>query len=400
MEDDELFECRIAAVRPTLPRRADPLDGARLAQLEAILTEQDPDAETTSGVETTRAADRRRLIDPDPVPRARPSRPARAARGSRTGGASGPSRPSSTRGRTAFGLAASLLVLVVIGGLAGGLWQVHGEPAEARAVTPPPLETTRVAGGPERALADLAESLADAPADGALLESSAARSAEASAADAVGGLEPGREPGAEAVQFQFWAIEITPDDAETPSRYMQPARQTIVSHADGSVSLEQVAVGPVTAEGIPAEDPDAPRSGDVIWQQDFAPGEFMYLFKEPYDAQDWSSYLREGEGIEGDASTLEYFRAVNDLLSERKLAPGKQSSLVGFLASLPDVVLEGATVDRLGREGVSFSVTEGDTKNVLVISPELGVIAFESVYLGTDDTYVDAPAVMNYTSWY
>jgi hypothetical protein len=351
MIDDKQLDQMLAAARPALPRRGEDLGAASLALMESIMREGTGERERGSANdESSQAASDPEIAE---APRARQRTQAR---------------------RVYFGLAASILALLVISGIAIGIWPTAGNLAEARAMTPVLLKTTKIDGDSEEVLSELSEALpAQEPDDGF------------------------QEGAASTVQFQFWALEMSPD---APTTHMQPQRQTLETRSDGTVVLEQVAVGPVNAEGVPVEDPDAPQPGDVIWRQEFRAGEYMYLFKEPTDTADWGAYLREGEGLEPGASTSDYFQAVTDLLSERKLSFGKQSSLVLFLASLPNITVEGDTHDRLGREGVSFSTTEGDWKSVLVISPEFGVIAHERVYLGTDTTYVKAPAVMSYVSWY
>ena len=49
---------------------------------------------------------------------------------------------------------------------------------------------------------------------------------------------------------------------------------------------------------------------------------------------------------------------------------------------------------------MGFVAPDGDYRRMLIISPELGVLAYELVYTGSSRTDVPSPAVIDYKAWY
>lgn len=84
----------------------------------------------------------------------------------------------------------------------------------------------------------------------------------------------------------------------------------------------------------------------------------------------------------------------------REITSLESASVNPGLATLPDIHVEGELIDRLGRPGVGFVAPDGDYRRMLIISPELGVLAYELVYTGSSRTDVPSPAVIDYKAWY
>ena len=264
-------------------------------------------------------------------------------------------------------LAAALLVALMVIGTSFSVWP--GPRSAAMAVTPKVLETQPLAGGAEELLMNLSRSIETAD--------------EGSPSSAI--------------RFQFWALTFAPDE---PPRSMQPQETRIEDLPDGRRSLETRALQPLGADGELTVDADAYDVNELVFQHIFEKGEAVGLFSKPSVDTEWGALLREGEGLPADANAAGYFRAVSNLLSEHALSRSEQSSLVRFLAALPNIQVEGQTIDRLGRHGVSFSAPDGDYRRMLIVSPELGVLAYETMYTGSQRTDIPSSAVIDYKAWY
>lgn len=199
------------------------------------------------------------------------------------------------------------------------------------------------------------------------------------------------------IRYQFWALSFSPD---APPKSMQPQDMTIQYFPEGSKAIQTRALQPRDADGNPIHDSEAYEVDELIFQHTFAEDEPVGLFPKPVADTDWDALLREGEGLEPDTDTAGYFRAVSNVLSEHQLSQAQQSDLVRFLAILPDIQVAGQTVDRLGRSGVSFLTSDGDYQRVLIISPDQGFLAYESIYVGSERTDIPSPAVIDYKAWY
>lgn len=270
--------------------------------------------------------------------------------------------------RMHFGIAASVVALLMVAiGLIASPWPHRTAPAQA--LTPELLSVKPLPGDAGGQLMSLSEALKNS----------------------------GDEAPSDVARFENWALEFSPDN---PPKAIQPQRTELKQLADGSYLLEIVAGAPVGRDGNPLEIHTPHPAGTVLLSHHFEPGESPFEFAIPTEDTDWSSLLRDGEALSADAHTAEYFRATAHLRSEQALSRKEQSSLLTFLASLPGIRLDGETTDRLGRTGVSFSVEQGNQRFVLVVNGDLGLLAYEQIYIGSDRDDLEAPAVINYLAWY
>lgn len=269
-----------------------------------------------------------------------------------------------------FAVVASLIAILVVAATSMSLWP--GQTPLARAVTPQPLVAVPLDNQqPETLLLSMSESLRGA-----------------------------HQPAAQRVRFQNWALAFTPDD---PPRSIVPQRFDIISLPDGSTVSERRAAGNFDSAGHQLSGSDGPAPGTLLDRHTYQPGQYGYLFSSPDGVTDWGAYLRSGGGLGATPSTGDYFTAVKNLLVERALTSLQQAEMLAFLATLPDIRVDGTVTDRLGRTGVSISTESRDpgrTLDVLVVTPTRGVIAYENVYTGTDRSDLQAPAVIDYNAWF
>lgn len=202
------------------------------------------------------------------------------------------------------------------------------------------------------------------------------------------------------VKFQTWAMAFDPVD---PPSFMQPEVAELTFNADGSSVYRVTAAAPVDGAGRPIAAADALPAGAVISEDRFAAGSFPNLFPEIPPAVNWKTYLASALDASTDLNAGEVFGAVRLLLSERSLSSAQQASLVQYVATLPDVRLHGEVTDRLGRTGAYIStdaMAPGEYQDVLIISADLGIIAHEVMYIGTDREDLASLTVTEYTGWY
>ncbi|WP_067244586.1 hypothetical protein [Microbacterium resistens] len=264
--------------------------------------------------------------------------------------------------------AASVLILVAVAVL-GGISLLR--PPAAVAATPALLVAEPVPGTARENLMSISESVR---------------------ADGIGA--------SDVVRFQTWALSFDPESGEPPSQIF-PEEHLIRRSADGAVEIEVRAGTPTAADGTAVPDP-TPAPGAVLWTDTRPAGEGAGFFGDvPGSAAEMAEFFRASGVLVGESSG-EYFSAVRLLLSERTLDAEQQAALVEFLATLPDVAVDGSVTDRLGRRGVSVSTDSrapGEYRDTLVLSAAQGVLAYEATYIGSSRTDIPSPAVIEYVAW-
>lgn len=274
---------------------------------------------------------------------------------------------NSSRRFERLSLAAALLAVLLLLGTALSAW--HEPTSPAVAATPRIVQAHSLKGEARELLMDLSQS--------------------------IGG--PGHAVAPHTIRFQFWSLAFSPD---APPKSVQPQEMLVEYLADGRKLLESRALQPRSDDGKPVDDPEAYDVDEMVFRHTFEKDEPVGLFPKPSADAEWGELLREGEGLPANASAAGYFRAVSNLLSEHPLSRSEQSGLLRFLATLSGIRVEGQVVDRLGRPGVSFSAPDGEYRRVLIISPTRGVLAYESLYTGSDRTDIPSPAVIDYKAWH
>lgn len=264
-------------------------------------------------------------------------------------------------------VAAALAVLLAV---AVGMLTARPAPVYATA-TPPLLAVTPVEGTSKDLLMRLSEELPDTPA-------------------------------AESIRFQSWALALTiGDEGVVQSVAVEPEVRVVEHRPEGS-RIEVRRGEPYDSNGNKIQ-VDGYQVGELIWEQDFRAGEFPYVFAEPpTDAAAYPEFLQAGSVVP-DPTTGDYLNLVRDLLGERALTGAQTRAAVEFLATLPDLQVEGRVTDRLGRTGISYTTDSrapGEYVERIIISDTgLGILSSETTYVGTDRPDIQAPAVISYTAW-
>jgi len=279
------------------------------------------------------------------------------------------SRVAPLRRRTPVFLSVAAAVAVLLA-LTIGMLVVSRPPTVYAAATPPLLQPTPIDGTSEQLLMHLSANLKPVE------QTSTTRS-------------------------QSWARSMTIDDGTIVSTTIDPEVRTL-EHGPSGSHLEVRRGEPYDSDGRPIE-VDGYDVGGLIWEQDFGPGEFPFAYGEPpVDAAEFGAFLRAPIGAES-YTTGEYLNEFASLLSERRLTTEQSRAALEFLAGLPDLEVEGAVVDRLGRPGISFATetrAPGEFVDRIIVSDEgLGILSLESTYVGHDRTDVQAPSVWSYVAW-
>jgi len=344
------FDRRVRDARPPLPPRDAPLDATAQAMLHRITSEPERATELTvvPGTHTKRPTRKRESL-------------------TLSGRVRGPKQKLPAR-RASLALVVVAVMIVIAVGIGIGL--PHGA---AMAVTPGLLGTEPLAGTSRSVLEELSTSIASSS----------------------------REAG-DTVRYTNWALEFDGDEDAKPPQSITPTDNELVFDDEGSAVFAARAAQTVDAAGQLVENPDAPLAGELLWTFDLAPDDARLVAEPPpTDAVMFEDYLRAYDGTAETAG--DYFAAISTLLAEWSLDSAQQAALVGFLASLPDITIEGSTTDRLGREGVLVSTSSGvseENRVALVINDDVGVIAYEVVYIGDSRPDLRSPAVIEYYAWH
>ncbi len=277
-------------------------------------------------------------------------------------------RPSPRRLRWVWAAAAALVVAVVIAGVN------LVRPGRALAATPPMPAITATGGDAGSTLREL----------------------EARAA-----AQPDRSSQAQIIT-QWWALASEVDaNGVITSSTVQPTRRVATLGRHGIVRYTDYAAQPVDSEGRPVDDSTAPAPGTVLETTDVDPDQQVFVKVPPEAAAKFGSYLDDALEPSSASPSVDAFSSIRALLSERILTPTQNAALLGYLASLSDIQLLGASTDRLGRAVLVFAApTEKDNQTLLMLSPDTGQItATEVIYRGADRTDIPTPAVVEYVAW-
>ncbi|NYD66042.1 hypothetical protein [Agromyces atrinae] len=267
--------------------------------------------------------------------------------------------------RLIFSVAAVFVILVLLG---AGTFLVP-RPGQAFAVTPPVLQAEPLSSTAKEVLMDAADQLI--PTSG----------------------EPPRT-----FSYRAWQLQSTDPGNGALSSVVQPAEITVSTAPDGSVSRIARATVPYP------EDAGTVRPGDELWRLEYAPGEYQPVFPDPpTDAAAVGEYLARYGALPEEPTSGDYILAIQMLLTERTLASTEEAALLRFVASLPDLMVNGTVTDRLGRQGVSVSTTSrapGEFIDSLIVSPAgAGILSSEMTYIGSDRTDIASPAIVLYYAW-
>lgn len=204
------------------------------------------------------------------------------------------------------------------------------------------------------------------------------------------------------IRSQSWGLSMTVGaEGAIEKVSIEPEVRTVEHRPDGSrIEVRRGEPYDSTGQAIRV---DGYQVGELIWEQEYGPAEFPFMFGEPpVSAPDFGAFLRHPSGS-AEWTTGEYLIGLSSLLNERRLTAEQTKASLVFLAGLPDLDVEGKVVDRLGRTGISFATdtrTPGEFVDRIIVSDEgLGILSVETTYVGHDRTDVQAPAVFSYFAW-
>lgn len=198
--------------------------------------------------------------------------------------------------------------------------------------------------------------------------------------------------------FHTWSLASEPEEDGTLTSFVQPFIVTARMSDDNTTTTMTWVAGPP----LPADAPRAlPENGPV---PDYPASEFPVMFADPPDNPNaYAAYLTERAFLPENATTGDYLWGVQMLLNERQLAADQETALLQFLATLPDLTVDGAVTDRLGRPGVALGTTSRapeEYRDTLIVSPDgHGILSSETTYTGKDRSDIQAPSVILYHAW-
>lgn len=247
-------------------------------------------------------------------------------------------------------------------------------PAPAAALTPPPLEWTPTT-----------VTVSDAVDD-------ALRSLERS--DGLD--EPQRES-----HSIGWYFHVDVEGERASRTVISPEEVHFTWDEDLSARIRVVAGTPYWADDpARALPPDAPRAGEVLRDEVFAPGEYDPLLPDPpgRTPAELEEFLQP-IALGGLSSGFALFDAIDTAFQAWSLTNEQQGSLLELIDDASGVTVLGAGLDRAGRPVIGLSTTHPDVaqERHILVSQETGrIIGFE-IYMVEGDDYFPGNAVISYT---
>lgn len=278
-----------------------------------------------------------------------------------------PARRLLVRAGGLVAITAAVLVAVLALGVVPLPWNQTVPAAGAYAATPPPLVYAPVAGSAPQVLEQIAARTAALPDDAG--EGRYAR-----------------------IETQEWSLftRVGGDDHTVTSMVM-PQQATSWRAADGAgrevVRYQQHGIPWTTTDETTYEAGERGAAWPTL---------------SPDDATLAEQLAKGHPTSNGPAERLV---AINDYLREQPLQPDVRAAVLRYLAATPTLELSGRTTDRLGREGIAFSL-ESDysglpTRYTLIVDPKNGrFLAGEEMLTTTAGKLnVPIPSVIGYTAY-
>lgn len=206
------------------------------------------------------------------------------------------------------------------------------------------------------------------------------------------------------VVYETWSADIAVGDGRSVEVFIQPQeiKRTWSDDLSGRIQTRAGAV----RWGEQTDSAPASKPGTILDDSTFGPGEYPALFPAtpPTSAGEMRTYLSSVLGLTDESTAGEWFKAIQDLRSDWPLSGAQTSPLVQIIKTLPDVVVSGTVVDRIGRTGIALETetrADGRFKDILVFDGTTGLLlSAEDVYLGgLEDTNLPAMTVLSYIAW-
>lgn len=216
---------------------------------------------------------------------------------------------------------------------------------------------------------------------------------------ATGPVEPTRE-----VTSTGWYYHVDALDSDEPRRVISPEVTTLSWREDLSGHTRTVAGEPYWADGGQGSVPTTTIApGTLIWEMDFAPGEFQaFAIAVPGDTRDDVHQLLEAHWPADFSSAYDVMQSIDSVNQFWTLTNAQHAEMLQAIAETEDVRVLGTTVDRAGRPvvGVSAILPRGGTAELhLLISVETGRIVGAETYTLKADSAFPANAVISYRMW-
>ncbi|RLP79346.1 hypothetical protein D9V34_16275 [Mycetocola lacteus] len=243
-------------------------------------------------------------------------------------------------------------------------------PGPAMATTPPLLELTPVSTSAPTLLTEMAQMQRTQPAAGST------------------------------IRAQMWALNTSiAEDGSIESSVTEPQQSETVFAADGSVRLRLTAASPFPGQ----EAAGLPRPGTVLADENFPSGQWEFPAESgpPASIGEVGAYLATLTE-DPNLSAGQTLREIAGILSNYPLTRNQEAALLGYLATLDNIAVAGATTDRLGRSGIVFQARDRspEFEDRLIVSPKSGqILAAETLYVGSSRTDIASPSVVDYVAW-
>jgi len=208
------------------------------------------------------------------------------------------------------------------------------------------------------------------------------------------------------IRVQTWSLAITDyGDQSGLVGTIVPEQYDIKLNPDGSLTTEVRAGRPIDPVGNLILDAVAvPPAGTLLWSETFPADRNLFSGPFPTIVHDVKPFLQQGMIRDTEPNSASYFRAIVQLMMARNLNLTETTTILEFLAALPDVQVAGNVTDRLGREGIAIKASqtlyENEVTEYLIFSPVNGqIIAAETVHKNGLIPGQIGPIVTEYYAW-
>ncbi|WP_127473640.1 hypothetical protein [Microbacterium sulfonylureivorans] len=206
-----------------------------------------------------------------------------------------------------------------------------------------------------------------------------------------------------AVESTGWYYQVDAVDSDAPRRVISPEVTTLEWNEDLSGSTRTVAGKPYWADGGQG---DFPRStatpGTLLWEVDFAPGEFQSPVVTAPGAGDTEVLaMLRAYGLESERSAFEVMNATETALQYWTLTNDQHQALLQAILRTDDARLLGSATDRAGRPiaGIAATLPSGSAELHLLVSQDTGRIVGAETYTLEADHPFPANAIVSYRIW-
>ncbi|QTV79159.1 hypothetical protein [Microbacterium sp. NIBRBAC000506063] len=198
-----------------------------------------------------------------------------------------------------------------------------------------------------------------------------------------------------------WYFHVDVEGERASRTAISPEEVHFTWNEDLSARIRVVAGTPSRADDPALALPsDAPRAGEVLRDEVFAPGEYDPLLPDPpgRTPAELEEFLQP-IALGGLSSGFALFDAIDTAFQAWSLTNEQQGSLLELIDDASGVTVLGAGLDRAGRPVIGLSTTHPDVaqERHILVSQETGrIIGFE-IYMVEGDDYFPGNAVISYT---